>query len=571
MVCGLSVHAVLITGSAQFGDQTTSVQIDNTGNYKQTNPVTHANLTLGTNAHIFTTDQYSNKFKVFTNWYGYVRTNGQYGYWSNGGWYSSDIYHQQAQGGPTGWFGYTNDLSLLSSYWSFSDTIYGRFAGNGNALTNLNLASSVSTIGDVLTNNRVGNVALLGTLTNTGAVNLGGSLAVNGSQTNFGRYNQMGKFGTVGWFGALYDTNTGVFSFSRSSDGSSQVSIAPTIVSANTAMRTSGAFDNYGQTVSLNVGTANHAKILVGASLSTTVADFTTNAINFLTNVFATSLTATNGNIFPAIGTNTFAMIGSQTNVAFAYGASTNDAGTAYTTPTVRLKAYGSTTNLIDADLTAGNATIGGALTVTGGQTNAANIQSATLNTTGAARVGGTFFGATDINSAIYYGQTFYFTDGGNNIWLFNKNQGIVLSSNTPIRWARSATTWNTPDTRLVNVTTPTAAIVTLATSDGLPANFVAATITATNGISGLCSNLLASTSITFPATTVNWTNPLPVSILLYIVNTGVTGTVLKKNGSQISSTLTTTGMTTLGLQVGEYFSETYTVGTPTATYHPFP
>lgn len=92
---------------------------------------------------------------------------------------------------------------------------------------------------------------------------------------------------------------------------------------------------------------------------------------------------------------------------------------------------------------------------------------------------------------------------------------------------------------------------------------------TSTNGFSGSRSNLLASTAITFPATTANWTNPLPVSIMVYIDNTAVTGTAVKKNGATIFSGLSAD--VTLGLQVGEYFSETYTVNTPTATYHPFP
>lgn len=93
-------------------------------------------------------------------------------------------------------------------------------------------------------------------------------------------------------------------------------------------------------------------------------------------------------------------------------------------------------------------------------------------------------------------------------------------------------------------------------------------TITAAQGYISLRSNLVAPTSITFPATGVNWTNPLNVNIEVYIDNPTVTGTSFKKNGTQIFSSVT--GDITIHLQPGEYFSETYTVGTPTATYSPF-
>jgi hypothetical protein len=90
-----------------------------------------------------------------------------------------------------------------------------------------------------------------------------------------------------------------------------------------------------------------------------------------------------------------------------------------------------------------------------------------------------------------------------------------------------------------------------------------------TNGVASFRSNSLAPTSITFPASGANYTNPLNCSILIYIDNSGVTGTVVKKNGTQIFSSLV--GDMTIGLQPNEYFSETYTLGTPAATYTPFP
>jgi hypothetical protein len=92
--------------------------------------------------------------------------------------------------------------------------------------------------------------------------------------------------------------------------------------------------------------------------------------------------------------------------------------------------------------------------------------------------------------------------------------------------------------------------------------------ITATNGIATLRSNLLAPTAITFPNSTVNWTNPLNCNIELYIDNTAVTGTAIKKNGTQIFGGLSND--VTMHLQPGEFFSESYSVGTPSATFSPF-
>jgi hypothetical protein len=93
--------------------------------------------------------------------------------------------------------------------------------------------------------------------------------------------------------------------------------------------------------------------------------------------------------------------------------------------------------------------------------------------------------------------------------------------------------------------------------------------VVANAGMTSYRSNGIAPTSITFPASTVNWTNPLNCSIQIYIDNFGVTGSVFKKNGGQISSGITQ--FMQVGLQAGEYFSENYTIGTPTATYSPFP
>lgn len=75
--------------------------------------------------------------------------------------------------------------------------------------------------------------------------------------------------------------------------------------------------------------------------------------------------------------------------------------------------------------------------------------------------------------------------------------------------------------------------------------------------------------TIVFPATTVKWTNNIGKNIELYVDNTGVTGTGLFKNGGQIFGTILPLDPT-FHLQPGEYFSETYTVGTPSATWSPY-
>lgn len=90
--------------------------------------------------------------------------------------------------------------------------------------------------------------------------------------------------------------------------------------------------------------------------------------------------------------------------------------------------------------------------------------------------------------------------------------------------------------------------------------------IGAMGGFQSFRSNTIAPTSFTFPATTVNWTNPLNCNIEVYVDNSGVTGTSFKKNGTQIFSILTDI---TVGLQPGEFFSETFTIGTPSGRYSP--
>lgn len=90
-----------------------------------------------------------------------------------------------------------------------------------------------------------------------------------------------------------------------------------------------------------------------------------------------------------------------------------------------------------------------------------------------------------------------------------------------------------------------------------------------TNGIASYKSVALGLTSITFPATTVNYTNANAFNIVMYIDNTGVTGSVVKKNGTSIASSILAGDLVTLIMKPGDYFSETYTVGTPVGKYEP--
>lgn len=87
----------------------------------------------------------------------------------------------------------------------------------------------------------------------------------------------------------------------------------------------------------------------------------------------------------------------------------------------------------------------------------------------------------------------------------------------------------------------------------------------ATAGLSGFA---VAPTAITFPATTVNWTNNLGRSIVLYIDNAAVTATTLKKNGQQIAAGISSNCIP-LALKIGDYFSQTYSAGSPTARWEP--
>lgn len=93
-------------------------------------------------------------------------------------------------------------------------------------------------------------------------------------------------------------------------------------------------------------------------------------------------------------------------------------------------------------------------------------------------------------------------------------------------------------------------------------------TLASINGFASYASAGAAPTAITFPVSDANWTNTTGVNIELYIDNVGITGTAIKKNGTTILSGIIT-GYTML-MGPGDYFSETYSIGTPTARYSKF-
>lgn len=89
-------------------------------------------------------------------------------------------------------------------------------------------------------------------------------------------------------------------------------------------------------------------------------------------------------------------------------------------------------------------------------------------------------------------------------------------------------------------------------------------------GLASGISNALPLIAIIFPATTVNWTNTFRYNIIMYIDNTGVTGSVVKKNSTTIASSILAGDLVTMPMKPGDYFSETYTVGTPTGNWEPW-
>lgn len=182
-------------------------------------------------------------------------------------------------------------------------------------------------------------------------------------------------------------------------------------------------------------------------------------------------------------------------------------------------------------------------------------IQSATLVTTSDETIGGILV-VNGSNGKIRLANAAFQIDNnaGTGIRLLGNNGNILLNA------------LGSPITLTAGTTISFSGLNASLSTSG---NFVVTnTVIATNGFSSY-TNFLAVNSFTFPSTTVNWTNPVHVSIEVYIDNTAVTGTIFKKNGTQIFGGLSTD--LTIGLRDGEYFSETYTIGTPSGTWSVFP
>lgn len=106
-----------------------------------------------------------------------------------------------------------------------------------------------------------------------------------------------------------------------------------------------------------------------------------------------------------------------------------------------------------------------------------------------------------------------------------------------------------------------------VSTAGGVGADVFLGTTTATNGFITVTNSAQILSSITFPLTTVKWTNNFGMNIVLYIDNSGVTGTSVSKNNQQIFSSLV--GDMTICLKPGDYFAVAYTIGTPVARWEP--
>jgi hypothetical protein len=102
-------------------------------------------------------------------------------------------------------------------------------------------------------------------------------------------------------------------------------------------------------------------------------------------------------------------------------------------------------------------------------------------------------------------------------------------------------------------------------------------TVSGASGVTAINGNIATTArvanglaSVSFPAPANKWTNTNPYNIVVYINNPpGTFGSAIYKNSTQIGGVLAGS-ITTLLMKPGDYFSETYTAGMPTATWEPF-
>lgn len=212
-------------------------------------------------------------------------------------------------------------------------------------------------------------------------------------------------------------------------------------------------------------------------------------------------------------------------------------------------------------NLAAFDAAQGGTLNVGNATVQATNfIANQAKGTTAAISIGG--LGLIGVTAAA--------AQEGNELWI-GDSSGQVATMSGPANWNRFLIRnvdlgWKTDGGG--DIGTSTGAAVGGVHFAFRPNNvYVKNLVQASGGISTLLSNMVAPTSITAPLTTVNWTNPINADIEVYIDNSGVTGTSIKKNGTQIFSSLI--GDVTIGLQPNETINLTYTVGTPSIKWSP--
>jgi hypothetical protein len=102
-------------------------------------------------------------------------------------------------------------------------------------------------------------------------------------------------------------------------------------------------------------------------------------------------------------------------------------------------------------------------------------------------------------------------------------------------------------------------------------------TVSGASGVTSINGNIATTAGVanglapvSFPAPANNWTNTNPYNIVVYINNPpGTLGSAIYKNSTQIGGVLAGS-ITTLLMKPGDYFSETYTAGVPTAAWEPF-
>lgn len=163
------------------------------------------------------------------------------------------------------------------------------------------------------------------------------------------------------------------------------------------------------------------------------------------------------------------------------------------------------------------------------------------------------------------------YTDASNNEWLqlyFTSNEAYVQSAKDGSGTARPLNLLASDSLKLGAGGVGGAWTIGVSAQPFSGAGSIRAGLTSffTNGIVSLSSNLIASTSIAVGASPFNWTNTIGKNVFVYVDGVTVTGTIAK-NGTNIFSNI---NGQTVPLQINQYLTITYTVGTPTARFDPW-